>query len=51
MPFSPAGSRSSKTPPIRLAGEACGRTNPAASVATPIATAAERNPVTAAMIT
>ena len=37
-------------PPTAMIGEACGRTNAAARVETPIATAAARKPVTAPTI-
>ncbi len=45
--FSAAGVRSMNTLPTTVIGEACGRTNAAARVETPIATAAARNTVTA----
>ena len=45
--FSAAGVRSMNTLPRAAIGEAWARTNPAARVETPMATAAARNPVTA----
>ncbi len=48
--FSADGVRSMNTPPMAIIGEACGRTNAAARVETPIATATARNPVTAPTI-